>query len=122
MTKSILATLLAGLLIASAQQNQQQNTVLMPTGGIGKISTTVQLVVVDLAAKDKNGNPIEGLTAKDFTITEDGKPQEIKIFKFQKLEEDVLPGPQLAPRPQPARSEEHTSELQSQSNLVCRLL
>src|SRR2546430_11044590 len=25
-------------------------------------------------------------------------------------------------RPQPLRSEEHTSELQSQSNLVCRLL
>src|SRR2546430_13228247 len=25
-------------------------------------------------------------------------------------------------RPRPARSEEHTSELQSQSNLVCRLL
>src|SRR5688572_31846729 len=27
-----------------------------------------------------------------------------------------------AHRPAPARSEEHTSELQSQSNLVCRLL
>src|SRR2546430_5700940 len=26
------------------------------------------------------------------------------------------------PTPQPTRSEEHTSELQSQSNLVCRLL
>src|SRR2546430_10977777 len=28
----------------------------------------------------------------------------------------------LYPRPQSRRSEEHTSELQSQSNLVCRLL
>src|SRR2546427_4300039 len=28
----------------------------------------------------------------------------------------------LGPRPTVARSEEHTSELQSQSNLVCRLL
>src|SRR2546427_7603056 len=27
-----------------------------------------------------------------------------------------------SPPPSPARSEEHTSELQSQSNLVCRLL
>src|SRR2546427_6878522 len=38
----------------------------------------------------------------------------------------LLVGPQLAPGPfgPPAgrRSEEHTSELQSQSNLVCRLL
>src|SRR5688572_31284139 len=29
---------------------------------------------------------------------------------------------QLQPEQQPDRSEEHTSELQSQSNLVCRLL
>src|SRR5688572_31374273 len=36
-----------------------------------------------------------------------------------------LGGPDLLPRQlraTPARSEEHTSELQSQSNLVCRLL
>src|SRR5688572_32595686 len=30
--------------------------------------------------------------------------------------------PRVAGRAPPARSEEHTSELQSQSNLVCRLL
>src|SRR2546430_10321988 len=36
----------------------------------------------------------------------------------------VLPEPNLptVPRSHPPRSEEHTSELQSQSNLVCRLL
>src|SRR3989454_6846570 len=32
------------------------------------------------------------------------------------------PGPRRAPSPAPARSEEHTSELQSPCNLVCRLL
>src|SRR2546427_8638690 len=31
-------------------------------------------------------------------------------------------GANLSPLPSPRRSEEHTSELQSQSNLVCRLL
>src|SRR2546430_10425222 len=36
---------------------------------------------------------------------------------------DALPGPShCATASAPARSEEHTSELQSQSNLVCRLL
>src|SRR6266568_5655407 len=35
----------------------------------------------------------------------------------------VRPGDPLRPRPRPpARSEEHTSELQSQFHLVCRLL
>src|SRR5688572_32749880 len=32
------------------------------------------------------------------------------------------PGPRRGGAASPARSEEHTSELQSQSNLVCRLL
>src|SRR5690606_41739502 len=31
-------------------------------------------------------------------------------------------GHRAAPRPRPRRSEEHTSELQSRENLVCRLL
>src|SRR5260370_9918130 len=36
--------------------------------------------------------------------------------------EDVPHGRALAGRPRPDRSEEHTSELQSHLNLVCRLL
>src|SRR5207302_2754824 len=37
------------------------------------------------------------------------------------LEESLI-GIELAPRREPLRSEEHTSELQSRENLVCRLL
>jgi hypothetical protein len=47
--------------------------------------TTSQLVVETVSVKDKDGNPITGLTAKDFAITEDGVPQTIKFFEFQKL-------------------------------------
>src|SRR5688572_31105330 len=35
---------------------------------------------------------------------------------------EMHPGPQREQSPMVTRSEEHTSELQSQSNLVCRLL
>ena len=94
--RPITVILLAWVMIAPAQQNQPA----VPKGTV-KFESNVQLVVVDVSVKDKSGNPIEGLTDKDFTITEDGKPQAIKVFKFQRLEEETRPVPALAPRPQP---------------------
>src|ERR1044071_7362772 len=93
--RPIIATFLVCVMLAPAQQQsqpaqQQQNRPLIPTTGEAKFGTSVQLVVVDVTVKDKNGAPIDGLTAKDFTIPEDGKPQEIKVFKFQRLEEGKI--------------------------------
>jgi VWFA-related protein len=59
--------------------------------------TTSQLVVETVSVKDKDGNPITGLTAKDFAITEDGVPQSIKFFEFQKLT-DAPPAQPTNPR------------------------
>ncbi|HTL03731.1 MAG TPA: VWA domain-containing protein [Vicinamibacterales bacterium] len=44
-----------------------------------------RLIVEDVTVKDKNGNPVEGLTAKDFAITEDGEPQTITFLEYQRL-------------------------------------
>lgn len=52
---------------------------------ITTFSTSTQLVVETVTVKDKDGNPVEGLTAKDFTITEDSKPQTIAFVEYQKL-------------------------------------
>jgi VWFA-related protein len=78
----ILATLLATV---SAQDN----------GQVVKFSTTSNLVIVDVTVKDKNGKPIEGLKSGDFTVLEDGKPQKISVFEFQKLSSDPEPPPTL---------------------------
>src|SRR5579862_7790756 len=40
----------------------------------------VDLVQVDVTVLDKNHRPVRGLTAADFTIIEDGKPQTIAAF------------------------------------------
>jgi VWFA-related protein len=48
-------------------------------------TTSTQLVVEAVVATDKKGNPVEGLTAKDFTVTEDGVPQAIRFFDHQDL-------------------------------------
>ena len=62
-----------------------------------------RLVVETVSVKDKNGKPIEGLTVKDFAITEDGEPQTVSFVEFQRLESapnsapvDILPAPGAA--------------------------
>jgi len=40
----------------------------------------VDLVKVDVSVLDKQGQPVRGLTAKEFTLLEDGKPQQIQAF------------------------------------------
>jgi len=47
--------------------------------------TTTRLVVQTVTVKDTDGKVIEGLTAKDFTVTEDGQPQDIAFVEFQRM-------------------------------------
>ena len=65
-----------------------------------KFSTTTQLVVINVSVRDKNGQSVEGLKASDFTVTEDGKQQQLKVFERQKLDDTPLPQPALVSRPQ----------------------
>jgi VWFA-related protein len=44
-----------------------------------------RLIVQTVSVKDKEGRAIEGLTAKDFVIVEDGEPQTISFVEFQRL-------------------------------------
>ena len=45
-----------------------------------------RLTVQTVTVKDEDGRPIEGLTAKDFALTEDGVPQTIGFVEFQRVE------------------------------------
>src|SRR5215467_12755690 len=47
------------------------------------LKATTRLVVVDVVATDGKGEPVADLTADDFTVLEDGKPQKISGFSFQ---------------------------------------
>jgi VWFA-related protein len=73
------ATLLALALVAplTAQQPPPQAPPVFRSGA--------QLTVETVTVKDKSGKPIEGLTAKDFSITEDGVPQAISFVEFQRV-------------------------------------
>ena len=95
--RPLIATFLSGLLVVSAQPPQQQQNQTPPAAatpkGVIKFGATTQLVVVDVSAKGKDGEPIKGLKASDFTVTEDGKKQDLKVFQYQELEETVAPEP-----------------------------
>ena len=82
----------AGAVSAGAQLTGQNK----PVGSADQaptIKVTSRLIIETVTVKDKKGNPIEGLTAKDFTITEDGVAQTIKICEHQTLPEDAAPLP-----------------------------
>ena len=91
--RAIIITILLASLTLPAQQ-----TAPVPTKGAVRFEATSSLVVVNVAAKDKDGSPIEGLKASDFVVTEDGKTQQIKVFEYQRLEGAALPEPALAKR------------------------
>lgn len=94
-------TALFALLPLIAQQPAQAPAP-QPTDSGFKITTTTQLVIETIIVKDKSGNPVEGLTAKDFTILEDGKPQSIAFFEYEKLKELEATPPTFATRPDAA--------------------
>ena len=58
-----------------------------------KLTLNSQLVVETVVAKDKQGKFISGLTAKNFTVTEDGAPQTIKFCEHQQFSEEIEPLP-----------------------------
>jgi VWFA-related protein len=48
---------------------------------VPSITVNARLVVLDVVVTDKDGNPVDGLTRKDFEIFEDDKPQNLRSFE-----------------------------------------
>ena len=86
--KKILTSTLA-VVLAVAPIPAQQPTV--------TFTTKTTLVIIDVAVKDKSGKVIENLRQGDFNLTEDGKPQQLAVFEFQKLDLDHPPAAEARP-------------------------
>lgn len=96
--RPVIAAFLLGALAAAGQQIGQN----APAKGneTTTISVSTQLVVETVVVKDKKGNPIEGLTAKDFTVTEDGVLQTIRFCERQELPETPSVAPATRSEPE----------------------
>jgi len=64
------------------------------------IRQTVRRVIVDVMVRDSNGKPVHGLTADDFSITEDKKPQRTLSFDVYDFDKpSISRGPNAPPLP-----------------------
>lgn len=72
-----------------------------------RFESASELVVVDVAVRQRDGAPVDGLKKGDFAVMEDGKPQTISVFEFQRLTLEPLPprtpAPRVMPGPKPER-------------------
>ncbi|MEO6237767.1 MAG: VWA domain-containing protein [Vicinamibacterales bacterium] len=76
------AALAVTLLVAAVPSAQQPAAQPRPT-----FRGNTQVVSVDVIVRDGSGAIVKGLTAADFEVTEDGKPQRISGFTFEEISE-----------------------------------
>ncbi len=93
---------IAALAASAGAQSIGSNTTPGQTESF-KLTLNSQLVVEQVVVKDKKGEFVNGLTAKNFTVTEDGVPQTIKFCEHQQFSEALEPLP-----PTPAEDENIT--------------
>lgn len=81
----LITVLCAVLLSASGQQpapSASGQATQMPAEEDAVVRVTTNLVQVDAVVTDKNGQPVTDLTAEDFELLEDGRPQKITNFAY----------------------------------------
>jgi VWFA-related protein len=101
------AVLVACLAGAWAQQTPPKAPAATPADGTPKFQASAQLVIETVTVTDKAGKPIEGLTAKDFNITEDGVAQNISFCEAQKMLDTDAPA---VPIPTPVTADDRPAE------------
>lgn len=84
----VISASLACLVLVSSGSSQQEPGVVPPP----TIRVSTRMVLVDVVVTDKQGNPVPGLHADDFTVEENGKAQKIATFAAA---EEMQPAPAL---------------------------
>ena len=90
--RSLLVVAMIAVLGWTPARSQSQNQVPVPT-----IRVSTHLVLVDVVVNDKQGKPITGLKAEDFTVQEKGKNQKIAFFSTPEEAQSIPNPPELGP-------------------------
>ncbi len=93
--KKMRSTVVIAILTVGTLASQQQQPTLHSDD---VVRANTRLVVVDVVATDGHGQPMKGLNAGDFVVSENGQPQKIAEFTFHHPGESTArPAPKLAP-------------------------
>jgi VWFA-related protein len=85
-TLALAASLAAASALSAQQPNQPQDQ--QPTTSTFTLRVNSDLVLTNIVVRDKkSGEVVRGLTEKDFTVTENGKPQRIASFDFESVDQ-----------------------------------
>ena len=76
------------VLIATSALTAQQP---VPPQAPPLFRSSVNLVLVDVVVRDRNGAVVKGLTATDFELIEDGTRQQILTFAFEEIATNAAP-------------------------------
>jgi len=93
MNRASVSVIVASLAVATLAAQQEQPKRPVFRGG-------TQLVRVDVYPTGKDGRIVEGLTADDFEVFEDGKPQKVETFDFDRFETWTPDGERRDPKTQ----------------------
>ena len=87
MKNSISAVLALAMMMLAGAQQAPPPAARPQTASTGTTTfkANANLVILDVTAKDKGGLTVEGLKPDDFMVLEDGKPQKISVFEYQKI-------------------------------------
>ncbi len=98
-TPAVLSAILLAWLIVPlvALQDAGQRVRQDPGRQAPRFSTGVDLVLLDVSVLDRQRMPVHGLTAEDFTVLEDGRPQRIQTFSEVELPDAVTTTERQAP-------------------------
>lgn len=82
----VLPAIVAAALLASMSLRGQQSNTNSQSGSF-TMKVNSDLVLTNVVVHDSKGNLVKGLTAKDFTVLENGKQQQIATFDFQNVDQ-----------------------------------
>ena len=95
MNKVVSLLILVSLALSTTLQLNAQQPVQAPLDDVVRISTN--LVQIDAVVTDKSGNPVRDLTAADFEVLQDGKPQTVVSVSFVSTEAPTVAGGSAVP-------------------------